>query len=79
MQMCPLHMLREGKASKHAKSKLLNFYPFHLVFTCFFLRNTVGLYFVVTGRNGIEVVGLEVACGTEVAGVKVDVVSVRRV
>ena len=28
MQMCPLHMLREGKASKHAQTKLLNIYPF---------------------------------------------------
>ena len=28
MQMCPLHMLREGKASKHAQSNLLNVYPF---------------------------------------------------
>ena len=32
-QMCLVHMLREGKASKHAQSKLLNFYPFYLVFT----------------------------------------------
>ena len=29
--------------------------------------------------NGIEVDGVEVACGIEVAGVKVDVVGVRRV
>ena len=35
MQMCPLHILREGKASKHAQSKLLNFYPFYLGFTWF--------------------------------------------
>ena len=35
MQMCPLHIIREGKASKHAQSKLLNFYPFYLFFTWF--------------------------------------------
>ena len=35
MQMCPLHMLRRGKARKHAQSKLLNFYPFYLVFAWF--------------------------------------------
>ena len=32
MQMCPLHMLRKGKGSKPAQSKLLNFY---VVFTWF--------------------------------------------
>ena len=35
MQMCPLHIIREGKASKLAQSKLLIFYPFYLVFTWF--------------------------------------------
>ena len=35
MQMCPLHIIREGKASKHAQSKLLIFYPFYLGFTWF--------------------------------------------
>ena len=35
MQICPLHITREGKASKHAQSKLLIFYPFYLVFTWF--------------------------------------------
>ena len=35
MQICPLHILRKGKASQHAQSKLLNFYPFYLVFTWF--------------------------------------------
>ena len=35
MQMCPLHIIREGKASKRAQSKLSNFYPFYLVFTWF--------------------------------------------
>ena len=28
MQMCLLHILRKGKASRHAQSQLLNFYPF---------------------------------------------------
>ena len=35
MQMYPLHMLREGKANKHAPNKLVNFYPLYLVFTWF--------------------------------------------
>ena len=35
MQMCPLHILREGKASRHAQSKSLNFHQFYLVFTWF--------------------------------------------
>ena len=48
MQIRPLHILRKGKASKHAQRKLLNFHPFYLVFTWFYLRNTLGLYFVVT-------------------------------
>ena len=33
MQMCPLHMLRGSKASKHAQSMFLNFYTLKLVFT----------------------------------------------
>ena len=33
MQICPLHIIREGKATKHPQSKLLIFYPFYLVFT----------------------------------------------
>ena len=37
LQMCPLHIPREGKASKHAQSKLLIVLPilpgFYLVFT----------------------------------------------
>ena len=49
MQMCPanvpLHMPRERKASKHTQSKLLNFLP---VLPGFYLRSTLGLYFVVT-------------------------------
>ena len=31
MQMCPLHIIREGKASKHAQRKLFIFYPLDLV------------------------------------------------
>ena len=35
MQICPLHIITEGKASKHAQSKLLIVYPFYLVFAWF--------------------------------------------
>ena len=42
MQMCPLHIIREGKASKHAQSKLLIFYPFYLVSTWFLLEKRFG-------------------------------------
>ena len=42
MQMCPLPIIREGKASKNAPSKLLIFYPFHLVFTWFILQKHFG-------------------------------------
>ena len=35
MQVCPLHIIREGKASKHAQSKLFIFYTFYLVCTWF--------------------------------------------
>ena len=42
MQMCPLHILRKGKASKHAQSKLLNFYPFYLVFPWFLPKKHFG-------------------------------------
>ena len=45
MQMCPLHIIREGKASKHAQSKLLIFYPFDLVFTWFLLEKHFGPLF----------------------------------
>ena len=51
MQMCPLHIIREGKASNHAQSKLLIFYPIYLLFTRFYLRNALGLYFVVIISN----------------------------
>ena len=50
MQMCPLHILSEGKASKHAQSKLLNFSHFTWFLPSFYLRNTLGLYFVVTSH-----------------------------
>ena len=42
MKMCPLHIIREGKASKHAQSKLLILYPFYLVFTWFLLEKHFG-------------------------------------
>ena len=42
MQMCPLPIIREGKASKHAQGKLLIFYPFYLVFTWFLLEKHFG-------------------------------------
>ena len=42
MQMCPLPIIREGKANKHAQSKLLIFYPFYLVFTWFSLDKHFG-------------------------------------
>ena len=42
MQMCPLHIIREGKASKQAHSKLLIFYPFYLFFTWFLLEKHFG-------------------------------------
>ena len=49
MQRCPLHIIREGKASKHAQSKLLIFFThFTLFLPGFYLRNTLGLYFVAT-------------------------------
>ena len=49
MQTCPLHIIREGKASKHAQSKLLIFFTdFTWFLPGFYLRNTLGLYFVVT-------------------------------
>ena len=40
--MCPLHIIREGIASKHAQSKLLNFYPLYLVFTWFLPKKHFG-------------------------------------
>ena len=42
MQTCPLHSIREGKASKHAHSKLLIFFPFYVVFTWFLLEKHFG-------------------------------------
>ena len=42
MQMCPLHIIREGKASKHAHINLLIFYRFYLVFTWFLLEKHFG-------------------------------------
>ena len=60
MQMCPLHIIREGKASKHAQSKLLIFCNH---FTSFlpgsYPTNTLGLYFVVTS---IRVIFLTANC-----------------
>ena len=35
MQICPLHIVKEGKASRHTENELLIFYPFCLVFTKF--------------------------------------------
>ena len=42
-QMYLLHILRKGKASKHAQSKLLHFYPFYLVFAWFLHEKRFGL------------------------------------
>ena len=42
MQIYLLHIIREGQASKHAQSKLLNFHPFYLVFTWFLTEKHFG-------------------------------------
>ena len=42
MKMCPLPIIREGKAGKHAQSKFFIFYPFYPVFTWFLLEKHFG-------------------------------------
>ena len=51
MQIFSPHIIREGKASKRAQSKLLIFYPFYLVFTWFLLEK----HFVPLLRSYIDI------------------------
>ena len=60
MQMCPLHIIREGKVSKHAHSKLLIFYPFYLVFTWILLEKHFGPFlrsYIYNSQESLHLLG----------------------